>query len=223
MNCPLPLLLISLAVILSASLAIVAYYLRPSRRALFYVFKPLTTILILAAALLPGAFLSDQYAGAIAFGLLFSLVGDIFLMLPGDRFLFGLVSFLVTHLCYIAAFLTNASAPGFLWPALPLSLMGAIVLAFLWPALSSSLKGAVSLYVAVIVTMAVLAAGRALALHAPDTLSAAIGALLFMTSDAILAISRFRRPFHLSQAVALGSYFSGQLLIALSVGLRAVQ
>jgi uncharacterized membrane protein YhhN len=53
------------------------------------------------------------------------------------------------------------------------------------------------------------------------TLSAAIGALLFLASDLILAIDRFRRPFHLSHAAVLGSYFAGQWLIALSIGLLA--
>ncbi len=210
---------ISFAVILSAGLTIVAHYLRPRRPTLIYIFKPLTTILILATALLPGNFLSDTYAGAIGLGLLFSLFGDIWLMLPGKYFLYGLVSFLLAHICYIFAFLAGATAYGFPWPLLPLLLIGATIMAYLWPALSAGLKGAVSLYVAVIVVMTALAVGRALAHSSTDTLSAAIGALLFMASDSILAIDRFRRPFHLSQAAILGTYFIGQWLIALSVGL----
>jgi len=42
--------------------------------------------------------------------------------------------------------------------------------------------------------------------------------VLFLTSDAMLAISRFRRPFMLRDAAVLASYFAGQVLIALSVG-----
>ena len=34
-----------------------------------------------------------------------SLLGDVFLMLPSDRFVFGLVSFLLAHLAYIGGFL----------------------------------------------------------------------------------------------------------------------
>ena len=82
---------ISLAVILSASLTIAAHYLRTPRPILIYVFKPLTTILILAVALLPGTFLTDPYVGAIGLGLLFSLFGDIWLMLPGNLFLYVIV------------------------------------------------------------------------------------------------------------------------------------
>jgi len=212
--------LISLAVILSAAVTIVANYLRPPRPTLIYVFKPLTTILILIVALLPGTFLADRYAGAIGLGLLFSLAGDVWLMLPGNRFLYGLVSFLLAHICYIFAFLPNISASGFPWPVIPLALIGAVILTYLWPALSASLKGAVGLYVAVIVVMAALAVSRSIASFSIGTLSAAIGALLFMASDAMLAINRFRRPFHLAQAAVLGTYFVGQLFIALSVGLR---
>jgi uncharacterized membrane protein YhhN len=213
--------LISLAVILSAGVTVVAHYLRPPRPTFIYVFKPLTTILILIVALLPGTFLADRYAGAIGLGLLFSLFGDIWLMLPGNRFLYGLVSFLLAHICYIFAFLPNASASGFPWPVIPLALIGAVILMYLWPALSAGLKGAVSLYVTVIVVMATLAVTRAMARFSTDTLSAAVGALLFIASDAILAINRFRRPFHLGQAAVLGTYFVGQLFIALSVGLQA--
>jgi uncharacterized membrane protein YhhN len=213
--------LISLSVIFSAGVTIVAHYLRPPRPTLIYVFKPLTTILILIVALLPGTFLADRYAGAIGLGLLFSLAGDVWLMLPGNRFLYGLVSFLLAHICYIFAFFTNASASDFPWPVIPLALIGAIILMYLWPALSASLKGAVGLYVAVIVVMATLAVSRSIASFSIGTLSAAIGALLFMASDAMLSINRFRRPFHLAQAAVLGTYFVGQLFIALSVGLQA--
>ncbi len=217
LNLLLPLL--SLAVILSASLAIVVYYLRPPYRTLFLIFKPLTTILIILAALLPGTVRSDPYARAICLGLLFSLFGDVWLMLPGNRFLFGLVSFLFAHICYIFAFLAGAPAIGFLWPVLPLALVGAAILSYLWPKLSQTLRGAVSLYVSVIVVMVALAVSRGLARFSAGTLSAAIGALLFFASDATLAINRFRRPFRLGQAIILATYYSGQLLIALSIGL----
>jgi uncharacterized membrane protein YhhN len=209
-----------IVVILSASLTVIADYLHPPYRTLFFVFKPLTTILILGIALLPGTVLSDAYARAICLGLVFSLAGDVWLMVPGNRFLFGLVSFLIAHICYIFAFLTGPSAHGFPWPVIPLALIGLTIFGYLWPVLSASLKPAVGVYMAVIVTMTALAASRATAHISIDTLSAAIGALLFFISDAVLAIDRFRRPFRVAQAVILATYYSGQLLIALSIGLR---
>jgi uncharacterized membrane protein YhhN len=212
--------IISLAVVLFAGLTILGYYLRPPRRKLIYFCKPLATILILIAAALPGTLSADPYALAIGVGLLFSLLGDIWEMLSRRHFLKALISFLITHICYTLAFLTASPKIQFLWPALPLGLIGAIILAYLWPALSAGMKAAVGVYVGVIVVMVTLAAGRALACSSPGTLIAAIGALLFLASDAVLAVNRFRRPFRAAQAVILGTYFTGQLLIALSVALH---
>jgi uncharacterized membrane protein YhhN len=210
---------ITLAALLSAGLTIAGYYLRPPRRILIYVCKPLATILIILIACLPGTILSDPYALAIGIGLLFSLLGDIWQMLSKRHFFKALVSFLITHICYALAFLTGGPAAGFLWPLLPLALVGAVILAYLQPALTARLQRAVSVYVAAIVVMAALAAGRAIAHCSIGTLSAAIGALLFLASDAVLAVNRFRRPFRAAQAVILSTYFTGQLLIALSIGL----
>lgn len=199
-----------------AGLLLTGEYARPRRAWLTYFFKPLTTILILVIALLPGTFATENYARAIALGLLFSLMGDIWLMLPRDRFLYGLASFLVAQLCYAFAFAGGASAQGFGWVAFALALVGVLILRYLWQGLPGALRPAVLLYVAAILAMAALAVGRALAAPSPGSISAAIGALLFTASDATLAINRFRKPFPLAQAVIWLTYFSAQLLIALS-------
>ncbi|MBN2085806.1 MAG: lysoplasmalogenase [Anaerolineales bacterium] len=214
------LVFLTLAALLSAGLTILGYYLRPPRRALIYVSKPLATILILLIAVLPGTVPADPYALAISLGLGFSLLGDIWAMLSRRHFLKALISFLITHVCYALAFLAGGPAAGFLRPVVPVAILGAAILAYLWPALSAGMKAAVGAYVGVIVVMVALAAGRALASFSPDALIAAIGAFLFLASDSVLAVNRFRRPFYAAQAVILGSYFAGQLLIALSVGLR---
>jgi uncharacterized membrane protein YhhN len=211
--------LISLAALLSAALTITGYYLRPLRRTLIHICKPLATILIVIIAARSGKILTDSYTRAISIGLLFSLLGDIWEMLSRRHFLKALVCFLITHICYALAFLTIAPSYGFLWPIIPLALIGAAILTYLWPALSAGMKAAVGLYVGVIVIMVALAAGRALAHPTIGTLFAAIGALLFLVSDGGLAVNRFRRPFLAAQALILGTYFLGQLLIALSVGL----
>ena len=215
--------IISLAAIISAGATIAAEYIRPIRPWLVYLFKPLTTVLILVAALLPGTFLAERYAGAICLGLVFSLMGDIWLMLPGDHFLRGLASFFAAHVCYAIAFLAGAAAGGYVWFLLGLGVIGALILRFLWPGLRASLKLPVVAYLFVIVLMVSLAVGLAAAGPSAAATSAAVGALLFMTSDSILAIDRFRRPFRLAQALVLGTYFLGQLLIALSVGLRVLR
>ncbi|NIN65212.1 MAG: lysoplasmalogenase, partial [Anaerolineae bacterium] len=84
-------------------------------------FKPLTTFLILLMALVSPGATTSLYRGAIVLGLAFSLVGDVFLMLPSDRFLLGLISFLLAHMAYIGAFslgLPFQITPGYLIPLL---------------------------------------------------------------------------------------------------------
>ena len=211
--------LLPFAVLLSAGVTIAAHYRHPPRPWLVYLFKPLTTILILVVALLPRTFLTEAYAGAIALGLVFSLAGDIFLMLPGNYFLHGLVSFLMGHLWYGYAFFSAALGAGILWPLVPLAIFGGIILRTLWPTLSKSLRVPVILYLIIIVGMTALAANRSMNIPSKATLSAAIGALLFLTSDTLLALDRFRKPFPLSRAAVLATYYAGQYLIAFSIPL----
>jgi uncharacterized membrane protein YhhN len=204
------------AAAIAAGLAIRAHYLEPDQRWQIYAFKPLATLLILGLALsLSPA--RPEYQWAIAAGLLFSTAGDVFLMLPQDRFVAGLASFLVAHLCYVWAFTIGVpfGAAPLLW--LPFILAGGAVLVAIWPGLKPALRAPVTLYVIVIVAMAGQAAGRWHALGSALALAAAIGAGFFVVSDSILALDRFRKHFHAARALTLTTYWIAQLLIAISV------
>ncbi|MBP0587696.1 hypothetical protein J8J22_21790, partial [Mycobacterium tuberculosis] len=72
-------------------------------RWLHYVSKPLATALLLLLVVQTANPVSKRYQWAIAAGLVFSLCGDIFLMLPQDLFVAGLICFLITHCAYIVA------------------------------------------------------------------------------------------------------------------------
>ncbi len=205
-----------LAVLLSACITIAAHYVQPARPWLIYIFKPLTTILILSVALLPGTWRMDAYARAIALGLFFSLAGDILLMLPRDLFVPGLASFLVGHLCYISAFRAGLAAPDFMLVLALFIMFATGMLRYLRPGVIAPLRLPVGLYVVVITVMVTLAVGRWISKPSLESGSVALGALLFMASDTLLAVDRFRRPFHLARAAVLSTYFAGQLLIALS-------
>jgi len=209
-------LVLAASAILVAVLAIRAHYLDERGRWQVYAFKPLATLLILALAvsLSPAR---PEYQWAVAAGLLFSTAGDVFLMLPRDRFVAGLASFLVAHLCYVWAFgigVSFADKP-LLW--LPYFAAGGIVVALVWPGLKPALRAPVTLYVVVIAVMAGQAAERWQVLGSAVALAAAIGAGLFVASDAVLAIDRFRWHFRAARAVTLATYWTAQLLIALSV------
>ncbi|MCU0803940.1 MAG: lysoplasmalogenase [Burkholderiales bacterium] len=212
------LLALSVAALVSALLHIPAEYGGPRWRV--YVFKPLTTTLILAIACLPAAGIEPRYQWAIVVGLLFSLAGDVFLMLPHDRFIAGLVAFLFAHIAYIAAFTVGVPLGTAPWILLPVALVAAVILRMLWPNLGR-LAIPVTVYVIVIVVMTWTAAARAVALPSTATALAATGAALFLASDAILALNRFGKPFRAGRALNLATYFAGQWLIALSVALGA--
>ena len=187
------------------------------RRRAVYVFKPLTMLFVLSLALQPSVSTSALYAWMIVGGLVFSLAGDVLLMLPSDRFAAGLASFLVAHLFYITAFASDAGFGSEPFALLPFVLGCAV----LYPLLQRNLgrlRIPVLLYMLVIAVMAWHAVARSLAVGQFGALLASIGAVLFVISDAALAFNRFRRPIPASPALILGTYFSGQWLIALSIG-----
>jgi uncharacterized membrane protein YhhN len=202
-------------ILTSAILAIVGEL--TGRRRLVYAAKPLTMMLILGLAMGSGARGWDLYKFTILAGLCASLVGDVFLMFPGDRFLPGLVSFLLAHICYIVAFATPHALNDGLWVLALMVGYGCAMYGFLFPQLGA-LKLPVAIYVAVILAMGWLAVARFVAEHSSASFDAAVGALLFIASDSLLAIDRFRKPLRWAGLWILGTYFVAQILIAKSVG-----
>jgi len=70
--------------------------------------------------------------------------------------------------------------------------------------------------------MAWQAANRWIELRATDTLLAMIGAYLFVASDSVLAVQRFRGRFRSADFWVLALYFPAQWLIALSIGGQSI-
>lgn len=198
----------------SALLHIRAEYKGP--RVYVYLFKPLTMVFIILLALQGERPDASLYKYAILAGLGFSLVGDIFLMLPLKRVIAGLVSFLVAHLCYIVAFSANIrfSFSSFL---LALFLLYVIIMfAVLFPHLGK-MRLPVLVYELVIVMMVWRAVERWAQIGDTGALLALAGAILFVISDSVWAINQFVRRYKSAQALILSSYFCAQWLIALSV------
>jgi uncharacterized membrane protein YhhN len=182
-----------------------------------YIFKPLTTVTIIIIALIalqPPAF---QYKWMILFGLGFSLIGDILLMLPQDLFLFGLIAFLVAQIFYTIAF---SSVKGFYTSvigAIPFLIFGLIMGFFLWPNLGE-MRIPTIVYLVVILVMGWQAFGQWRQTGERRALLAFVGALLFILSDSLLAINRFATPLELARLLVLGTYYPAQWLISLSTG-----
>jgi len=189
-------------------------YHRP--RWIFYVLKPLTMVLILLTAILGGNALS-VYKMMIIGGLVCSLAGDIFLMLPTDRFLAGLAAFLLAHICYITAFAADINSLSW-WPLIPLIVWGIGFYLFISPSLGK-IKIPVIVYIGIILVMTWLAWERWIQTGQIETLLVLIGAVLFAISDTILAANRFKGPYKPAQVLTLATYFAAQWLIASSVGM----
>lgn len=144
----------------------------------------------------------------------FSLAGDVFLMLPRDRFLRGVAAFLVAHVCYLAGLLRgDASAAGLGVGVALMLVAAAVTVRPLVPALRTrhpELLVPVGIYVVAISAMVIAAL-----LVGP--LAAAVGALLFATSDSILALDRFVRPIPHASVVVMVTYHLGQTGLVLSL------
>lgn len=204
--------LLAPGILISGILAIWFGYRQPQGK--FYLFKPLPMVLIILAVALSGADFPALKALILA-GLLFSLLGDILLMLPGDRFLAGLAAFLIAHLFYILGFWIDQGTPLF-WPALPVfALAGGM--GWILKDGMGDLKIPALTYMVVISTMVWMAWSRWIGGGQLVHLLAFCGAGLFMISDLILAVNRFKVEFKAARALDLAAYYTGQWLIALSV------
>jgi uncharacterized membrane protein YhhN len=205
--------ILSVLVFISATLTILAAYQR--RRLTLYLFKPLTMVFVILIALQPKYGTSSFYRYAIIGGLIFSLMGDIFLMLPQDRFVQGLVSFFIAHLFYISALTFESGSELSILSGMPFIIYGSLMLRVLWPHLGK-LRIPVLAYVMVILLMGWTAAARRMLTEQEGSLLSFLGAILFIASDSVLALDRFKGRFRSAQLLILSTYFTAQWLIALS-------
>ncbi len=203
----------------SAVVHIRAEYRGPRYRV--YVFKPLTMVFIILIAVLVKRPEDSLYKYAIIAGLLCSFAGDVFLMLPSDKFIPGLVSFLIAHLFYITAFVPRTGVAFSYWPLAPFVLYGIVAFRILSPHLGK-MRVPVIVYMLVILAMGWQGWERVIRTGQTGALLAAMGAVFFIISDTSLAVNRFRTQFKSAQLLTLGTYFAAQWLIALSVQQGAV-
>lgn len=184
-----------------------------------YLLKPLTLALLVAAAATADLGRGQDW---IVAGLVLGLLGDVGLMLSGrsagvaDRpFLLGLGSFLLGHICYVMGFVRHGVHPLFLLAgALVAGGLAALalprVLAGVRRRAQPALVAAVAGYTVVLAAMAVCAVGTGGVL-------VAIGGVLFLGSDAVLAYDRFVVRLARGPLLVIVSYHLAQLLIVLGL------
>jgi len=161
------------------------------------------------------------YYRFLLIGMIFCLGGDVFLSLPAPKmFLFGLVSFLLGHVFYAAAFFYSAGFNQWAGIGLVISaLVGAGVFLWLRPHLGA-MKIPVIFYILVISVMVVgawsiIGAGH---LNLEGRMAAFGGALGFYVSDIFVARQRFLKADFVNRLIGLPLYYGGQFMLAFSIG-----
>ncbi|NWF57539.1 MAG: lysoplasmalogenase [Syntrophaceae bacterium] len=163
-----------------------------------------------------------EYSFYIILALVFCLIGDVCLALPGDKaFRGGLVAFLLGHVFYVVAFSRLIQISAWVRPTAAIFWVLSL-LVFLWlrPHLKTMILP-VGVYVVVITSMvsgawaafvgtSFLSEGRSLVLA---------GAFLFYLSDLFVARNQFIQRDFINRLIGLPLYYLGQFLLAFSIGL----
>lgn len=157
------------------------------------------------------------YRDRLAVGLALSLAGDV--LIEGS-FIAGLVAFLLAHVAYTAAFVSDTTRPCLL-RAVPVAVYAAGLTTFLWAGLGD-LRPAFLAYALAISTMLWRAAARIGHRGAPTggEWAALGGAILFALSDSLIALDRFHAPIPAASVPIMLLYWAGQLGIAWSARTR---
>jgi uncharacterized membrane protein YhhN len=192
-----------------------------NRRTLVYVAKPAVMVFLLA-----WLYFYAGLDGPLLFfglGILFSLGGDVFLMLPDEKkwFLPGLVSFLLAHVFYIVGL--NYVIPALNIFGIFLAISIALFVAQIYRRIAAGLhaSGQDKLRLPVLIYSIVISLMWLSALltifetswSTTPSLLVSVGATLFVASDIILAWNRFVSPIKNGRLINLITYHLGQILL----------
>ena len=183
-------------------------------KALEYLCKPLTMVVLAAAALSLDADDSTVQTWFVI-ALVLCLVGDVFLMLPQDLFVFGLGAFLLGHIAYIIGMQVDGVTAsrfgiGVVVVALAIAVIGVIILRAVRRGSEPELFGPVVAYMVVISAMVASAIGVGQA-------TAIGGAVLFYASDSLIAWNRFVGEIQHGRLAIIVTYHLAQVGLVLSL------
>jgi len=185
-----------------------------------YITKPLLMLLLVVFFIFETKDLTSTLKKWIVFALVFSLAGDVLLMfesINGNYFIFGLVAFLIAHIFYILFYENVIRKEGLnknYWWFLPVIIYYVSLVYILSPHLGD-MKLPVRIYGIVISYMLIqaLQTGRIKDFGAATLMIG--GAVLFITSDSLLAINKFYDSFEYAGIAIMLTYGVAQLLITL--------
>ncbi len=185
-----------------------------ARRSLEYVAKPAATVAFLALALAIEPLHGDVRTWFVV-ALVASLAGDVFLMVPGDRFVFGLGSFLVAQVLFAVGFSLHAGTvtEHLIGTAIVVAIAAPLCVRFVG-ALRAA--GRSALVVPVVVYMVAIGAMTATAIASANGFAIA-GALVFMASDSLIAETRFVRERPWGRVAIMVTYHAALAGLVLSL------
>ncbi len=174
-----------------------------------WLFKIIPIALLLFLALTRTA---GKVRTLLGLGLVLSAIGDVLLAMDG-LFVQGLAAFLLAQVTYTVLFVSQRRwRPRRLpWAALIL-VYGLVCTLVILPA-AGDMQLPVTAYMIAISLMAIVAGFR----NDQQFLWVAMGALIFMISDTLIAVERFVSPFAYSGIAVMGTYYCAQLLICLGI------
>ena len=191
-----------------------------------YVCKPMMMLVLSSWFFFNSRRVGDRFTLLIQAGLFFSFVGDAALMFQHrDEFMFmiGLAAFLLANLCYMIAFAINVFDIGGTDGALVSTALSIIILVgavvFVLDLVGSlnveeTLRAPIVFYAIAITSMGIFAALRYRRTFDRSFWTIFIGAVLFMLSDALLAIRKFNlHPFEFDPIWVMVTYAVAQFLI----------
>lgn len=193
-----------------------------------YIFKPLLMIWLL------GYFLEQikedrqrpdyqkSFSKFIVLALIFSWLGDVSLMFVDKVaifFVIGLSNFLIAHVFYVLAYhrsVTLSNQKGFVaqkpyW-VIPFLIIGVGLYMYLFPSLKA-LAVPVAVYASTIVLMGIFALNRKGTTLTTSYQYIFLGALIFIVSDACIAINKFVAPLPQAGVIIMVTYIAAQYLI----------
>ena len=202
--------LIVLAVLIAASILSKYFFLK------FYsILKLLPMAVIIFLPIYTDTQLISLYGVFVLSGLLFSLAGDFLLLWPDKYFRAGLISFLIAHVFYSCSFYIVSIT--LRYEAFVLYALYAYLIYKYLKSSLDKLKIPVIIYITVISVMGALGMNQFASSSFEFSFQIFAGSLLFIISDTVLAINKFKKPFKSAELIILSTYYFAQLFFAASV------
>lgn len=183
--------------------------------------KPLSMLILIFIFLNLGGWELPGYWFVL--GLVFSLLGDIFLLMRSRFFVPGLFSFLFAHIFYIIGFAYGSIELNW-WMLVPLGIASLLILVA-YPRIIGGIRRRLEhrrLWLPVVLYMVTITIMLLMAMltwfrpiwNYPAVLLVSVGALSFTISDTVLATGRFLRPVPYGNFLVMFTYHLGQIGIS---------